>query len=51
MANQPHPDKRAVTFRLHKDLLLAAKKTAGERGQTLTEVVERALRDYVKTSK
>lgn len=43
MANQPHPDKQAVTFRLHRDLVTAVRAAAKARGETVLAFVTRAL--------
>lgn len=43
MVNQPHPDKQAVTWRLHRDLVAAVKALAVQRGETVLAFVTRAL--------
>lgn len=43
MANQPHPDKQAVTWRLHRDLVAAVQATARSRDETVLAFVTRAL--------
>lgn len=43
MANQPHPSKRAVTYRLDGDLVDRVKAVAAERGETVLALVTRAL--------
>ena len=43
MANQPHPDKEAVTWRLHRALLARVRTRASERGETVVAFVVRAL--------
>ena len=42
------PGTPTTTFRLDPDLLAAAKAKATTRGETLTDVVRRALREYVE---
>lgn len=42
------PGTPTTTFRLDPELLAAAKSKAVERGETLTDVVRRALRKYVE---
>lgn len=44
MANQPHPSKQAVTWRLHRDLVAAVQVTATANGETVIALVARALR-------
>ncbi len=39
--------KRAVTFRIHADLLVAAKERAVGENRSLTNFVETILRDYI----
>lgn len=46
VANQPAADKQAATFRFHRPVLDAARAEAGARGETLTAVIDRALREY-----
>ncbi|HLS44305.1 MAG TPA: hypothetical protein VK045_02615, partial [Ornithinicoccus sp.] len=43
MANQPHPDKQAVTWRLHRDLLARVREAAAGNGETVLALVTRAL--------
>ena len=43
MANQPHPDKEAVTWRLHRALLTRVRAAAAERGEAVVAFVTRAL--------
>jgi hypothetical protein len=43
MANQPHPDRKAVTWRLHRDLVAAVQVAAAQRGETVLAFVTRAL--------
>lgn len=42
------PGTPTTTFRLDPDLIARAKAKAAERGETVTEVVRRALREYVE---
>ena len=42
------PGTPTTTFRLDPALLAAAKAKAAERGETLSDVVRRALREYVE---
>lgn len=48
MANMPHPDRQAVTWRLHRDLVAAVKASAAENGETVLALVNRALRTEVE---
>lgn len=48
MPNQPRPDNPARSVRVPDDLWTAAKERAAERGETVTDVLLRALRRYVK---
>lgn len=43
MANMPHPDKQAVTYRLHRNLIERVKDIAEQRGETVVTFVARAL--------
>lgn len=43
MANQPHPDKELVGWRLHRDLVAAVRAAAKERRETVLAFVTRAL--------
>jgi hypothetical protein len=43
MANQPHPSKQAVTWRLHRDLVAQVKATAEANRETVLALVTRAL--------
>lgn len=43
MANQPHPDKKLVGWRLHRDLVAAVQAAAAARGETVLTFVTRAL--------
>lgn len=45
MANQPKTPARAV--RIEDDLWRAAQEKAAERGETVSDVIRRALRRYV----
>ena len=42
------PGTPTTTFRLDPALIAAAKAKAAERGETLSDVVRRALREYVE---
>jgi hypothetical protein len=45
MPNQMHPDKVAVTFRLHRDLVVdPVRAAAARRGEPVSVFVTRALR-------
>ena len=44
--NQPKTPQR--TFRIPTDLYVAAKAKAAENGETVTDVIVRALRRYVR---
>lgn len=48
MPNAPRPDNPARSFRCDAELWLAAKKRAAERGETVTDVLIRALRRYIR---
>lgn len=48
MPNAPRPDNVAHTVRVPDDLWSAAKTRAAERGETVSEVVRRALQRYVR---
>ena len=43
MANQPHPSRQAVTWRLPRTLLEAVKAAAARRDETVLAFVTRAL--------
>ena len=43
MANQPHPSKQAVTWRLHRDLVAAVQAAAANNHETVLALVARAL--------
>ncbi len=47
MPSQHDPNRRAVTYRLPADVVAAARTLAAQRGETMTAVVERALRLYI----
>lgn len=49
MANQPAAHKQAASFRFDREVLAAAQAEAKQRGDTITAVLERALREYVTT--
>lgn len=48
MPNQPRPDNPARSVRVPDDLWNAAKERAAERGETVTDVILRALRRYTR---
>jgi len=48
MPNQPRPDNPARAVRIKDGLWRAAKAKAAERGETVTDVIRRALERYVK---
>ncbi len=48
MPNKPRPDNPARSVRVPDDLWQAAKDRAAERGETVTDVLVRALRRYVR---
>lgn len=48
MPNQPRPDNPARSFRIPADLYRQVKARAGERGETVTDVIVRAMRRYVR---
>lgn len=43
MANQPHPDTRCVTVRLHRDRIAALKAEATARGIAVTDLIRLAI--------
>ena len=43
MANMPHPDRKAVTWRLHKNLVACVQAAATANGETVLAFVTRAL--------
>jgi predicted transcriptional regulator len=43
MANQPHPSKKAVTWRLQRDLIERVQYAAASRYETVLAFVTRAL--------
>lgn len=48
MPNQRDPDQVAVTVYLPRDLKASVKARAEERGDTITDVITRACRRYVR---
>lgn len=48
MANQPRPGNPARAVRVEDELWEAAKKKAAERGESVSDVIRRALERYVK---
>lgn len=48
MPNQPRKDNPARSVRVPDELWDAAKERAAERGETVTDVVIRALKRYVR---
>lgn len=50
MANQPHPDKQAVTWRLHRDLVARVRVAATANGETVLALVTRALEREVRVT-
>lgn len=48
MPNQPRPDNPARGVRVPDELWEAAKERAAERGETVTDVIVRALKRYVR---
>lgn len=48
MANQPHPSKQAVTWRLPRTLLDAVKAAAEQEQETVLAFATRALQTEVK---
>lgn len=48
MPNQPRPDNPGRNVRVPDALWAAAKERAAERGETVTDVILRALRRYVR---
>lgn len=47
MANQPHPDRKAVTWRLHRDLVAAVQAAAAANVETVLDFATRALQREV----
>ena len=47
MANQPRPGNEARAVRVEQDLWDAAKAKATERGETVSDVIRKALQRYV----
>lgn len=48
MPNQPRPDNPARTVRVPDDLWNAARAKAATNGETVADVIRRALERYVK---
>jgi hypothetical protein len=48
MPNQRDPNKVAITVYVLRDIKAATETRAKERGETVTDVVTRALRRYVR---
>jgi hypothetical protein len=48
MPDQPRPDNPARSFRCEDELWQAAKERASERGETVTDVLIRALKRYTR---
>ena len=48
MPNQPRPDNPARNVRVEDTLWDAAKAKAAERGETVSDVIRRALQRYVR---
>lgn len=48
MPNQPRPDNPARSFRIPLDLYRQVQVRAAERGETVTDVIIRAMRRYVR---
>jgi antitoxin component of RelBE/YafQ-DinJ toxin-antitoxin module len=48
MPDQPRPDNPARTLRVDRALWDAAKARAAERGETVSDVIRRALERYVR---
>ena len=48
MANQPRPGNPARAVRVEDPLWQAAKNRAAERGESVSDVIRRALERYVK---
>lgn len=48
MPNQPRKDNPARSFRVEDELWEKAKVRAAERGETVTDVLIRALKRYVR---
>lgn len=48
MPNQPRPDNPARSVRVPDELWDAVKQRAAERGETVTDVIIRALRRYAR---
>ena len=48
MPNQPAPGVRPRSVKIHDDLWRAVQDKAAERGETVSDVIRRALERYVK---
>ena len=48
MPNQPREDNPARSFRIPADLYRQVKARAAERGETVTDVIVRAMKRYVR---
>lgn len=48
MPNQPRADNPARSFRIPANLYRQVKARAAERGETVTEVIIRAMKRYVR---
>jgi len=48
MSNQPRPGNPARAVRIEDELWNAAKTKAAERGESVSDVIRRALERYVK---
>jgi NRPS condensation-like uncharacterized protein len=48
MPNQPRRDNPARSFRIPADLYRQVKAKAAERGETVTDVIVRAFKRYVR---
>jgi predicted HicB family RNase H-like nuclease len=48
MANQPRPGNEARAVRVETELWDAAKAKAAEKGETVSDVIRRALERYVR---
>ena len=48
MPDQPREGVKPRSFKVHDDLWTAARAKAAERGETVSDVIRRALERYVK---
>lgn len=48
MPNKPRPENPARAVRIEDELWEAAKRRAAERGETVSDVIRRALQRYVR---